>query len=181
MRIPNIEHEQRVRAQSVAVLSCGASCGSVDPQKVFSPTAALTPGLPICDQPRRAVRPIPASQLPKGCRNMNIDKTAPSGASTTSTRLAQEQTPAPATTAGSSPATGSPDSSGIGIHDAQASMRAAAAIFMQAQTLALDASARPEVRIALAEGLLAELARALMRVALGSQTCAPSALPEPDP
>ena len=112
---------------------------------------------------------------------MSIDKTAPSGASTTSTRLAQEQTPAPATTTGSSPATGSPDSSGMAAHDAQASMRAAAVIFMQAQTLALGASARPEVRIALAEGLLAELARALMRVALGSQTCAPSALPEPDP
>lgn len=112
---------------------------------------------------------------------MSIDKTAPSGASTTSTRLAQEQTPAPATSAGSSPATGSPDPSGIGTHDAQASMRAAAAIFQQAQTLALGASARPEVQIALAEGLLAELARALMRVALDSQTCAPSVPPEPDP
>ncbi len=60
-------------------------------------------------------------------------------------------------------------------------MRAAAVIFMQAQTLAVGTSARPEVRIALAEGLLAELACALMRVALGCQTCAPSALPEPDP
>ena len=111
---------------------------------------------------------------------MSIDKTAPSGASITPTRLAQEQTPAPSTPAGS-PATGSPDPSGIGTHDAQASMHAAAVIFQQAQTLALGASARPEVRIALAESLLAELARALMRVALGSQTCAPSALPDPDP
>jgi len=59
---------------------------------------------------------------------MNIDKTAPSGASTTSTRLAQEQTPAPATLAGSSPATGSPDPSGMAMHDAQASMRSAAAL-----------------------------------------------------
>ena len=111
---------------------------------------------------------------------MTFDKTAPSGASTPSTRLAPEQTPAPATSAGS-PATGLPDPSGMATHDAQASVRAAAVIFQQAQTLALGTSARPEVRIALAESLLAELARALMRVALGSQTCAPSALPDPDP
>ena len=111
---------------------------------------------------------------------MSIDKSAPSGASITPTRLAQEQTPAPAATAESSPATGSPDSLGMAAHDAHASMHAAAVIFQQAQTLALGASARPEVRIALAESLLAELARALMRVALGSQTCAPSVPPEPD-
>jgi len=112
---------------------------------------------------------------------MTFDKTAPSGASTPLPRLAPEQTPAPATSSGSSPATGLPDPSGMATHDAQASVRAAAVIFQQAQTLALGTSARPEVRIALAESLLAELARALMRVALGSQTCAPSALPDPDP
>ena len=112
---------------------------------------------------------------------MSIDKTAPSGASTTPTRLAQEQTPTPATQARSSPATGWPDPSGMATHDAQASTRAAAVIFERAQTIALGASARPEVCAALAESLLAELARALMRVALGSQTCAPSALPEPEP
>ena len=104
---------------------------------------------------------------------MSIDKTAPSGASTTSTRLAQEQTPAPATTTGSSPATGSPDSSGMAAHDAQASMRSAAVIFDQVQTIALGASAPPEVRAALAESLLAELARALARVAIDLQTCSP--------
>ena len=65
MRILNIEHEQRVRAQSVAALSCGASCESVDSQEGFSRTAALTADLPICDQPRRAVSPIPASPYPK--------------------------------------------------------------------------------------------------------------------
>lgn len=112
---------------------------------------------------------------------MTFDKTAPSGASTPSTRLAQEQTPAPATSAGSSPATGSPDPSGMATHDALASTRAAAAIFECAQTFVLGTSARPEVCAALAESLLAELARALMRVALGTQTCAPSALPDPDP
>jgi len=111
---------------------------------------------------------------------MSNDKTAPSGASTTSTRLAPEQTPVPATSA-ASPATGWPDPSGMATLDAQASTRAAAVIFERTQTIALGASARPEVCAALAESLLAELARALMRVALGSQTCAPSALPEPDP
>ena len=83
--------------------------------------------------------------------------------------------------AGQSPATGWPDPSGMATHDAQASTRAAAAIFECAQTIVLGTSARPEVCAALAESLLAELARALMRVALGTQTCAPSALPEPDP
>jgi hypothetical protein len=65
MRTPNIEHEQRVRVQSVAVLACGASCESVDSLGGFSRTAALTAVLPICDQPRRAVSPIPASPYPK--------------------------------------------------------------------------------------------------------------------
>ena len=104
---------------------------------------------------------------------MSIDKTAPSGASITPTRLAQEQTPAPATLAVSSPATGSPDPSGTAMHDAQASMRSAAVIFDQVQTIALGASAPPEVRAALAESLLGELARALARVAIDLQTCSP--------
>jgi hypothetical protein len=104
---------------------------------------------------------------------MSIDKTAPSGASIPPTRLMQEQTPAPATRAESSPATGSPDPSGMAVHDAQASMRSAAVILDQVQTIALGASAPPEVRAALAESLLAELARALARVAIDLQTCSP--------
>ena len=104
---------------------------------------------------------------------MSNDKIAPSGASTTSTRLAPEQTPAPATSARSSPATGSPDPSSMATQDAQASMRPAVVILDQAQTIALGASAPPEVRVALAESLLAELARALARVAIDLRTCSP--------
>ena len=104
---------------------------------------------------------------------MSIDKTAPSGASTTPTRLAQEQTPTPATQARSSPATGSPDPSSMATQDAQASMRPAVVILDQAQTIALGASAPPEVRATLAESLLAELARALARVAIDLRTDSP--------
>ena len=49
----------------------------------------------------------------------------------------------------------------------------AAVIFDQVQTIALGASAPPEVRAALAESLLAELARALARVVIDLQTCSP--------
>ncbi|MGH6978626.1 MAG: hypothetical protein ACRED4_04985 [Brevundimonas sp.] len=61
----------------------------------------------------------------------------------------------------------------MAVHDAQASMRSAAVILEQVQTIALGASAPPEVRAALAECLLAELARALARVAIDLRTYSP--------
>ena len=61
----------------------------------------------------------------------------------------------------------------MAVHDAQALMRSVAVILEQVQTIALGASAPPEVRVALAESLLAELARALARVAIDLQTCSP--------
>ncbi len=66
MRASYIGHEQRnVRARSAPALDCGASCESFDSRRGFSRTTTLTPDLPICDQPRRAVSPIPASPYPK--------------------------------------------------------------------------------------------------------------------